>query len=336
MTRPRTSGRRISACAAACLALIQPALADPPSPQSSAAAAAVPRPEALVLQALRANPVTARIGSRPPGNQPGRPVGDSRHAQIHDTAVRIAIASGYSVRDDLRIDTAETYRVAAAAAAAAGQPAYPPQGLGSYYVYPPPLFGRLDNPFFGFEPPLVELSPLVARGDGPRPDHPAQRRGPRDRRPLVRRGPTPTRRGSPGQLAAGRLHRDDARSPGRGGPAGMVPSLADRVTIGQRIAQLPGVSQVTNLLEVGRPVSETPPPPPQPDPPRAAAPPAAPNPARGADARAPRPAVAVNRDEPGPSPQPGIREPARTERAADRAHSPRRRRLSLGQGPHRL
>ena len=44
----------------------------------------------------------------------------------------------------------------------------------SPYVYPPPLFGRVDDPFFGFVPPLVSFPPWwrrrVKRADGPAQD----------------------------------------------------------------------------------------------------------------------------------------------------------------------
>ena len=40
----------------------------------------------------------------------------------------------------------------------------------SYYVYPPPLFGRLDDPFFGMVPPLVSFAPWWRRPmEGPMP-----------------------------------------------------------------------------------------------------------------------------------------------------------------------
>src|SRR5208283_4366360 len=90
---------------------------------------------------------------------------------VHDLAVRTVIALGYPVRDDLVIDTAEAHRVALARTAveswpaqAQAQPAW--AGSAPYFVYPPPLFGRVDDPFFGFEPPLVSFPPW-AGGSGP-------------------------------------------------------------------------------------------------------------------------------------------------------------------------
>ncbi len=37
------------------------------------------------------------------------------------------------------------------------------QSSSSPYIYPPPLFGRLDDPFFGFVPPLVSFPPWWLR-----------------------------------------------------------------------------------------------------------------------------------------------------------------------------
>ncbi len=80
--------------------------------------------------------------------------------QVHDMAVQLAIACGYPFRDDLVIDTAETFRVAMSSTPSmTGYGALAPNLSASYYVYPQPLFGRLDDPFFGMEPPLVNFAP---------------------------------------------------------------------------------------------------------------------------------------------------------------------------------
>lgn len=262
------------------------------SPQKTPAAA--PRADLVVLQALLANPVTApyRIATTLRNGQvvlAGR-VGTK---QVHDTAVRIALATGYSIRDDLQIDTAETYRVAAAAATGMGGTI---GGIGSppYYVYPPPLFGRLDDPFFGFEPPVVSYPPWW-RGIAARRtiDLPARTSlGP----PPGGAAPNGSGPGSVPQsttMLGGAIEMTlDAR--GVATLRGTVPSLADRVAIGQRIAQTPGISEVVNLLTVGRPASDVPPPPPQPAFGPGAKAPEAPKPAPPAD-EAERPAVAVDR-----------------------------------------
>ncbi len=40
-----------------------------------------------------------------------------------------------------------------------GYGALAPNLSASYYVYPPPLFGWLDDPFFGMQPPVVSFAP---------------------------------------------------------------------------------------------------------------------------------------------------------------------------------
>jgi hypothetical protein len=242
-----------------------------------------------------ANPITApyRISTSMAGNQvalAGR-VGTKR---VHDVAIQTAIAAGYPIRDNLTIDTAEAYRVAAFSNAPGMGGGPTAVGLtrlgvaaggGLPYVYPPPLFGRLDNPFYGFEPPLVSYppwwnvanyreansnlaqvasqgpiqgpasvpyagtDPLVSNPGGVNPggaNPPMVLLNPADQQPTVEM--TIDQRG----VAVLR---------------GTVPTLADRIAIGQTIAQQPGVSEVQNLLNVGGPMpsaTNTPPPPPQP------------------------------------------------------------------------
>jgi hypothetical protein len=137
------------------------ALNAPPGPgpgQTGAQKPAQPKAptpeEATIYQVLQTNPITApyrifvtfRDGKATLSGTVGT-------ARIHDVAVRTVIALGYPVRDDLKIDTAEANRVAAQAAMRGGPGSG--QGTNFTYVYPPPLMGRLDDPFFGFEPPLV-------------------------------------------------------------------------------------------------------------------------------------------------------------------------------------
>jgi hypothetical protein len=86
--------------------------------------------------------------------------------KIHDAVVRTAIDLGVPFRDNLVIDTGEAHRVAEAAAAAAAGISPLQDGTAassSPYVYPPPLMGRLDDPFFGFVPPLVSFPPWWIR-----------------------------------------------------------------------------------------------------------------------------------------------------------------------------
>ena len=137
------------------------ARANAPSVSQDLQAGAWGRPEWIVQNALRANPLTApypiavswrdgvvvllgRVGTK----------------QVHDAAVQMAIACGFPFRDDLVIDTAETFRVAMSATPSmTGYGALAPNLSASYYVYPQPLFGWLDDPFFGMEPPLVSFAP---------------------------------------------------------------------------------------------------------------------------------------------------------------------------------
>ena len=157
----------------------------------SAVGSALDQPDAIVLSVIRANPLTApyaitaawRNGTVVLAGRVGTSV-------IHDMAVRTVIDLGYPVRDDLVIDTAEAHRVALAQAV--GGPWSSPAagslvGSAPYFVYPPPLFGRLDDPFFGFEPPLVSFPPWATSSN---PD------------PSVRSG----------------MAQDRARSPGRSHP----------------------------------------------------------------------------------------------------------------------
>jgi osmotically-inducible protein OsmY len=130
------------------------------------------RPELTVRNALRANPLTApypiattwRSGVVILSGRVGTKV-------VHDAAVQTAIALGFPFRDDLIIDTAETFRVAMSSTPSmTGYGALTPNLSASYYVYPQPLFGRLDDPFFGMVPPLVSLAPWTRRPmEGPMP-----------------------------------------------------------------------------------------------------------------------------------------------------------------------
>lgn len=262
------------------------------------------RPDQAVLQALQANPYTApyRIGAN---WRDGKLVLSGRVGtkQIHDVALRIALVYTSAIRDDLVIDTAEAHRVAAQGAAgpAARSPAAAMPSLGAMpytlgslpYVYPPPLFGRLDDPFFGFEPPLASYPPwwgaVAARDSGGAPAA----------APVA-----VTPNANTAEAAAAALAAPSAgTSPGKGtiemtinsrGVAtlrGTVNNLAERIAIGQQIAQTPGVTEVINLLDVKAPSavssrsSAVPPPPPQP-----ALIPAV----KPADAPAQRPAIAVD------------------------------------------
>ena len=246
--------------------------------------------------------------------------------KIHYIAVRTAIASGYPIIDDMVIDTLAAHQVARAVGAAAAQmpqagargyPGGMSSGLGAMpytlgnlpYVYPPPLFGRLDDPFFGFEPPLLSYAPwfgatayrnsvggpMVAQAN---PGVPAGGLPPVAEDPAAG-APVSPAPGAGGGLPNGTIEMT-LDPQGRATLRGTVSSLADRVALGQRVAQTPGITEVIDLLDVdprvaARPVAAGPGPPPPPVPvaPRAARPPGAPD--VGAEKAAPpRRGVAVD------------------------------------------
>ena len=208
------------------------------------------QPDAIVLSVIRANPLTApyaitaawRNGTVVLAGRVGTSV-------IHDMAVRTVIDLGYPVRDDLVIDTAEAHRVALAQAV--GGPWSSPAagslvGSAPYFVYPPPLFGRLDDPFFGFEPPLVSFPPWATSSN---PDSRVRQPLPREQAPIK------------GNLQltvdmAGQVHL-----------SGVVASELDKQVIEDEARNTPGVSQVFSELRVAtqtQQTSETPPPLPEP------------------------------------------------------------------------
>ena len=131
--------------------------------------------ERAVLEALAVDPATAPYPIAT-DIRDGKLVVSGRVATsaIHDLVIQTALAYTPSVRDDLVIDTAEVGRALAgpaqgpaqpsgggAGAAAAGVASFPSASTYSSppYYYPPPLFGRLDEPFYGFEPPVISYPP---------------------------------------------------------------------------------------------------------------------------------------------------------------------------------
>ncbi len=234
------------------------------------------RPEAIVLSAIRANPVTAPYAIATAWKN-GAVVLSGRvgTSLIHDMAVRTAIDLGYPVRDDLVIDTAEAHRVALAQTYAGGWPgsgaAYAAQaGSAPYFVYPPPLFGRVDDPFFGFEPPLASFPPWWR----------SQNLDPSAALPGTSAAgpgwPGPGPGASPGAGIGARPPVPAATPPVKGNLqltvdmagqvflSGVVASDEDRQIIEAEARNTPGVSRVISELLVAAPTSEAPPPPPQP------------------------------------------------------------------------
>lgn len=235
------------------------------------------QPDAIVLSAIRANPLTAPYAITAAWRD-GRVILSGRvgTSVIHDMVVRTVIDLGYPVRDDLVIDTAEAHRVALAQAAAgpwSGPAGGTLVGSAPYFVYPPPLFGRVDDPFFGYEPPVVSFPPWATSGN---PD-------PRVRQAGMHQGTMP---GAPGPGAGGiqeasgtaqrqTLHPEQAPIKGNlqltvdmSGQvhlSGVVASELDKQIIEDEARNTPGVSQVFSELRVAsQPTSETPPPRPEP------------------------------------------------------------------------
>ncbi len=176
------------------------------------------------MSAIRANPLTApyainatwRNGSIVLTGRVGTSV-------VHDMAVRTVIDLGYRVRDELVIDTAEAHRVAMAQAAAAGGPWAAPvagslAGSAPYFVYPPPLFGRVDDPFFGLEPPLLSFAPWATSGN---PDSRVRQAG------MMQGGVTGLQGQGPG-LGQGSASWPSGGIPKRSARSGRRPACADQ------------------------------------------------------------------------------------------------------------
>jgi len=202
-----------------------------------------------VVDALRSNPLLLPYAIRVTPKKGAMVLsGKVGTKQVHDMAVRTVIDLGFIPKDDLVIDTAEAHRVALDQSYAG-----PVQGLqqrtgtSPYFVYPPPLFGRLDDPFWGFEPPILSFPPGYSRLPEPGMTYaggPAES----DRRPAA--GPIK------GQV---QLIVDSA---GQVVLSGVVATEEDRRTIEQEARSSPGVTRVFNELKVANRVD--PPPPPRP------------------------------------------------------------------------
>ncbi len=242
-----------------------PGAAQEPATQSGASMPT--RLEADVLQALAANPATAPYPFAT-AIRGGKLVlrGRVGTKQIHDIAIRTAMAFTPAIDDQLVIDTAETTRVLAgpplaappAAPTTATAPvggfgyAYPGAGMGmgfgggAPYVYPQPLFGWYDEPFYGFEPPVISYPPWWGAMSARRLSEYALATPPSSIPPV----PVP----QPPTSSAAQNTIEMAIDPqGVAILRGNVPRLEDRIAIGQKIANTPGVNQVINLLNVQNP-----------------------------------------------------------------------------------
>ena len=184
---------------------------------------------------------------------------------------------------------------------------------GSPSLIPPPIFGRYDDPFYGFDPPAVVYPPWWGALNAQRVQSNAGFTGvgnngaaPGAMGPgggmqgqAVGSATQPLTLGNPGNMlgqntnnsaGANSTNTDIGAIPdgtidmaidgsGVATLRGGVPSLAERIAIGQRVSQTPGVSQVVNLLTVKPTMtrvvasSDTPPPLPIPADESAASPP---------------------------------------------------------------
>ncbi len=235
-------------------------------------------PESLLLRALRSNPVTAPYAiSAARRNGVIVLAGRVGTKQIHDAAVRMAIDLGAPFRDDLVIDTAAADQAALMAnvnaTAAAGGPLAQGVLSSSPYIYPPPLMGWLDDPFFGLVPPIVSfppwwrrndsalVEPRAAVGNRPQPQQPAAPSGGGGQTGAAPGGPPPAEAAPPiGQVE---IRVDPS---GQVFLRGVVASEEVRREIEETARSVPGVTRVESQFEVQprRAEGEMPPPPPQP------------------------------------------------------------------------
>jgi hypothetical protein len=266
MTRPRMSLLSISLLGGG---LLMPAVAQNPPPAPQVDTGAANRPDVALLQALAADPVTApyRFSTEIAGGKivlRGR-VGTK---QVYNEAIGIAVEGGVPFVDRLVIDTAEAHR-AAAQGAYSTSPILTRPGYGGYgplapsysYVYPPPLFGRYDDPFFGLEPPVISYPPWWGALSARRLSDPGLVA------PAAPAAGVAAPDASSSSLSPSGLPGSVEMTIGPGGVAvlrGSVATEEDRVAVGQRLAQVPGVTEIVNQLEVGG--DEVPPPPPTPAP----------------------------------------------------------------------
>jgi osmotically-inducible protein OsmY len=181
-------------------------------------------------RALAADPVTApyEFSTR---QDRGRVVLSGRVGTktVYDRAVRIAIATGIPFTERLVIDTAEVTRELGTASSMPAARAVPLTN-GPPYVYPQPLFGYYDDPFFGFEPPLLSFPPWwQPRTDGATVAAPPGRPAPGQAEQTVELTVDP--------LGFGILR-------------GTVATEAERDGIGAKASKLPGVRGIINQIQV--------------------------------------------------------------------------------------
>jgi osmotically-inducible protein OsmY len=201
-----------------------------------------------VVDALRANPLILPYAIQvTPSDGVIVLSGRVGTKQVHDMAIRTVIDLGFVPKDDLVIDTTEAHRVALAQSYAGATPGLTSSiGPSPYFVYPPPLFGRLDDPFWGFEPPILSFPPGYTRVPEPGT-------------PLVALPDAAVRQAAAPIKGRVLLTVDSA---GQVFLSGEVATENDRRVIEQEARSVPGVSRVSSEIRVA---SRTePPPPPQP------------------------------------------------------------------------
>ncbi|AMV39839.1 BON domain-containing protein [Planctomyces sp. SH-PL62] len=230
--------------------IVLAALAACSAPRPTLAYEQGPSPAQTVVDALRANPLLLPYPIRVDVGRQGEIIlsGKVGTKGLHDLAIRTVIDLGLVPHDDLVIDTREAHRVALEQTYGGGAVvAASPLGPAPTFVYPEPLFGRLDDPFYGFEPPILSLPPRVdvpgvalAGRPAPTPDE------------AIRRAAAPVK----GRI---QLAVDEF---GQVSLSGDVASEEDKWIIEQEASRVPGVTRVASDLRV---VSRTtPPPPPKP------------------------------------------------------------------------
>lgn len=243
---------------------------------STSAATSKPAAESpadAMLRALRANPATAPYRFRVT-TKDGRFVLSGRVGSkvVHDVAVNAATAVSARLDDRIVIDTMATRNPALSPLPRSISP--------PLNVYPPPLFGRLDDPFYGFEPPLITYPPwwgeVAARRGDPYaapaldPDSPIGA----DPGPARIGAATPPPPQPISRVGEGRSVEMSLDPRGVAILTGTVPTEAARVGIAQKAATLEGVTNVVNRLVVkpetadeGSPIRPQDVPPPLPMPP---------------------------------------------------------------------
>jgi len=233
------------------------ALATSPSasvaaPEQPPAAKSAPTPEQAVVDALRANPLVLPYPVRVNTGKGGEIIlsGKVGTKAVHDMVIRTVIDMGLVPHDDLVIDTGEAQRAAMEQTYAPGPGAAAPVGPAPYFVYPEPLFGRLDDPFWGMEPPILSIPPAFARR-GDVPIAAATRPSPTPDE-QVRRASVPVK----GQI---QLSVDEF---GQVSLSGVAATEEDKRLIEAEARSAPGVTRVMSNIQVANRM--TPPPPPQP------------------------------------------------------------------------